>query len=191
MNLRCRNALHGVRRFRYISGMKSFAPQAIMDLLLLRPQADLKFPFLPVTWAMRSSLLAAGLLASLTAAPIFLQAQTNAPDAGAGGEKHGHRMIEFLSPADQDRVINAYTKAIADNADLKSQEKALRKQRAEFEDANLAGRRNFREKVRTFQQKLRLAMLKEDPTLGPILDQIDKHRSEMRAKRHLEKAATS
>jgi hypothetical protein len=39
----------------------------------------------------------------------------------------------------------------------------------------------FMEKRRSYEQRVRQAMLKEDPTLGPILDQIDQRVSAMRA----------
>ncbi len=39
----------------------------------------------------------------------------------------------------------------------------------------------FLEKVRTHQVKIRQAMLKEDPAIGPLLDEIDRHLSQERA----------
>jgi hypothetical protein len=124
---------------------------------------------------MKAFLLAAGLLAALAPGAVPCAAQT-------AEENHRQTMIGFLPEADQNRVIDAYQKAVAHHADLKSEEAALRKERPKLMAATKVDRQAFMEKVRTHQQKLRQAMLTEDPTLGPLLDQIDKHRSEMRAK---------
>ena len=40
----------------------------------------------------------------------------------------------------------------------------------------------FIEKMNSHRQKLRQAMLKEDPSLEPIFAEIDKHEAEMQAK---------
>jgi hypothetical protein len=45
-----------------------------------------------------------------------------------------------------------------------------------------ADRQAFIEKMNSHRQKLRQAMVKEDPTLEPIFAEIDKHISEMKAK---------
>ena len=45
-----------------------------------------------------------------------------------------------------------------------------------------AQRQAFLEKMNSHRQKLRAAMLKEDPTLQPIFTKIDEHISEMKAK---------
>jgi Skp family chaperone for outer membrane proteins len=91
------------------------------------------------------------------------------------------RVLSFLPQADQDRVVAAHTRALADDPKLKAQEDALREESKHLQEANSADRMAFMEKRRSYEQRVRQAMLKEDPTLGPILDQIDQRVSAMRA----------
>jgi len=92
-----------------------------------------------------------------------------------------NRIIGFLPQAEQDRVVRAYNSALAKNPELKTEEDDLAQVHP---DAQMSpkDRMAFIEKSRSHQEKVRQAMLKEDATLGPILDKIDKHLSEMRAR---------
>jgi hypothetical protein len=130
---------------------------------------------------MRPSLLVGVLLLSTWGwAP--LGAQTNTNGGGTPGGDRRARMIGFLPAADQDRVMNAYNKAMTDNPALKTEGDDLMQQAESLQDASPEERQGFMEKVRTHQEKIRKAMLKEDPDLAPILDRIDKHMSEAKAK---------
>ncbi len=123
------------------------------------------------------------LAASTTnAAPASTAPPVGTPPAAAT-EAHQNKLLAFLSKADQDRVLSAHSKAVADNPALKTEGDSLKQDRPDMQSATPEELMEYMEKAQAYQQKLREAMLKEDPGLGPILDQIDKHMSEMRAKR--------
>jgi hypothetical protein len=94
--------------------------------------------------------------------------------------------LDFLPMADQKRVLAAHDKALADFPALQSEDEALREEGRHQAGANSSDRIAFTEKYRIYEQKIRQAMLKEDPTLGPLLAQIDKHLSELRARHQSE-----
>jgi acyl transferase domain-containing protein len=111
---------------------------------------------------------------------ILLRAQTPAPaPAAATQPSHDNGMIAFLTPVQQEQYAKAHAKALADNPALKAEGEALKKQilaNGEHQDQATIERMN------SHRQKLRQAMLKEDPTLGPVFAEIDKHISEAKAK---------
>jgi len=93
-------------------------------------------------------------------------------------------MLAFLTPAEQIQYAKARAKALADNPDLKVEGETVAKEggQAMSAGATAADRQAFIEKMNSHRQKLRQAMLKEDPTLEPIFTKIDKQISEMKAK---------
>ncbi len=103
-----------------------------------------------------------------------------AADTTVPGENREKRMISFLPEDQQTEVLDAYKKAITDNADLLKEKEDFRANHPDFATATPADKQAFMQKVRAHQEKLRTAMLKEDPKLDPILDKIEKHRKEMR-----------
>ncbi len=119
------------------------------------------------------------------AAPPPAPAPAPAPVAPASATPVSpwQRVLSFLPQADQDRVVAAHAKALADDPKLKAQEDALREESKHLQESNSADRMAFMEKRRSYEQKVRQAMLKEDPTLGPILGQIDQRVSAIRAQR--------
>ena len=131
---------------------------------------------------MRLALAIAGIVTGL-AAPLPAQTTNAAPAMGEKTESLRDRAIGFLPQADQDRVSAAYHKALVDNPALKTEGDALMKEAPDVRGMSSQDRMAFMEKRRMHDQKMREAMLKEDPTLGPALDQIDKHLSAMRAER--------
>jgi len=90
------------------------------------------------------------------------------------------RALAVLSPSDRDKFIAAHKKALEENSDLKTEEDALRDQHP-GPDASKEDHEAFHEKWMAHQQKVRQVMLKDDPSLASIFDQIDKHMSQMRA----------
>ena len=137
---------------------------------------------------MKASLPGITLFLLLASGPLFLQAQTNATPQSA----RENRMISFLTPAEQDQYANARAKALADNPDLKAEGEDMIKQgEAVMADGTAADKQAFIEKMNSHRQKLRQAMLKEDPTLEPVFTQIDKHISEMKAKALAQRQASS
>jgi hypothetical protein len=88
--------------------------------------------------------------------------------------------VALLAKADQDRVWAAYHKMLADNPDLKKElDKLLANERASTSLTGLA----IVEKTRSYRIKCRQTMLKEDPSIAPLLTHIDELVSAMRAQR--------
>jgi len=120
----------------------------------------------------------------LSGGSFLLQAQTN----NAARE---NAMISFLTPAEQKEYAVARAKALADNPGLKSEGENLLKQGASVMASGTAeDKSGFMEAMRVHRDKLRAAMLHEDPTLEPLFALIDKHIAEMKA-RSLSQAQSS
>ena len=127
--------------------------------------------------------------------PLLLNAQTNGDTNASPASSPAARvnaMISFLTPAQQLQYAEARAKALADNPDLKAEGESVAKEGivAMSSGASAADKQAFIEKMNSHRQKLREAMLKEDPTLEPIFAEIDKHISEMKAK-HLAQLQSS
>ncbi len=108
----------------------------------------------------------------LVLATVVLHAQTAAPSPQVSREM---KMIAFLTPAQQQQYAQARAKALADNPALLQQGQTV------MTSGTAADKQDFIEKMNSHRQKLRAAMLKEDPTLEPIFGEIDQHISEMKA----------
>jgi hypothetical protein len=108
---------------------------------------------------------------------IFAQA-TNTPPPSQPGS-HELAAVSFLTPAQQEQYAKARAQALTDNPDLKAGGDTL-KTEAESDPSTMTST-DFIEKMRSHRQKLRAAMLKVDPTLGPVFSAIDKHISEVKA----------
>jgi hypothetical protein len=141
--------------------------------------------------------------AALAAAPLLAQdspaSEGSAPDggpgvapdggpgvAGAGGVGQGEmraRIMGFLPADEQERVRAAYIKAVAAHPKLQTESRDLMRDMPGIEKDTPGQRQALLEKWRSHREKMRQAMLAEDPTIGPILDQIDQHMSRLRAQR--------
>ncbi len=109
----------------------------------------------------------------------LVMAQDNPPPPKPGGM--GGKMFEGVSPADKEKFMAARKKAMADNPDLLKEQDALRAEGEAIRDGT--SQETFQEfgpKMKAHEEKVRAAMLKEDSTLQPIFDQIDKNRAAMR-----------
>ncbi len=127
---------------------------------------------------MKTIFLLAGLGALLLSTPV-LRAQVNNT---ATAEQRETKMLAFLSAEDRNKYLDAKTKALADNPDLKTQEEALTKDRP-ARGASQEDRQAYMDKTKDYQQKLREAMLKEDSTLQAVFDEIDKHLADLKEQR--------
>ena len=115
-------------------------------------------------------------------APAVLRAQTNAAPANAAASAERQAM-SILTPAQLKEYADARVKALADDPALNAENDALKEQFADvMANGDAAQKQALLVKVDAHRQKLRAAMLKEDPNLGPIFAQIDKSISEMKAK---------
>ncbi len=114
-------------------------------------------------------------------AAALLRAQTNATAPAKPGSENW--MIAFLTPDQQVEYAKAHEKALADNPALKDEGDKLKQQGvAVMTSGTSADKQAFMEMMTSHRLKLRQAMLKEDPNLGPIFSEIDKHLSEAKAK---------
>jgi hypothetical protein len=98
--------------------------------------------------------------------PARLQAQ----DAGAG------RRLAFLSADDRAHFLKVREQVLASNPDLKTEQESLMKEREYMKgqgtSASADDRKTFRENFMAHTEKMNAAMLKADPTISPVLDQI-------------------
>ena len=115
-------------------------------------------------------------------APALLRAQTNTAPASAAASAE-RQAFSILTPAQLKEYADARVKALADDSALNAENDALKEQFADvMANGNAAQKQELLVKVDAHRQKLRAAMLKEDPNLGPIFAQIDKSISEMKTK---------
>jgi hypothetical protein len=121
---------------------------------------------------MKSSFSAVLVFLFLAGGIFLIHAQTNAPAPASNP-------LGFLTPAEQVQYAKAHQKALEDNPDLKSEGENLLQMGQNV--SSPADQLAFREQMISHRQKLRQAMLKADPTLGPIFTKIDQHLSEMKA----------
>ena len=118
------------------------------------------------------------------AAGNFLQAQTNSPPQQSNPQAAREmKMISFLTPADQAKYAKARAQALEDNPELKAEgEEMMQKAGTVMTTGSAADRQAFMEEMNSHRQKLREAMLKEDPSLPPVFTEIDQHISQIKAK---------
>jgi hypothetical protein len=127
---------------------------------------------------MKTIFLWAGLGTLLLSTPV-LRAQVNSI---AAAEQREEKALSFLDTDDRNKYLDAKSKALVDNPDLKTDRDALITQRP-ARGASQDDRQAYMEKAKDYQEKLRDAMLKEDPTLQPIFDEIDKHMADLKEQR--------
>ena len=115
----------------------------------------------------------------------LVHAQTNAAGAAPAhtSDERNNPLISFLTPAEQDEYAVAHEKALTDNPALKAEgDKILSQGKTLMGSGTAADKLAFVEMMNSHRQKLRQAMLKEDPKLAPVFAEIDKHLSEAKAK---------
>ena len=116
-------------------------------------------------------------------APALLRAQTNADGAGKPASGAAEKALSILTPDQQLEYAKAHAKALADDPALNAENDALKQQFADvMTHGTAAEKQAILIKVDAHRQKLRQAMLKQDPNMAPIFAQIDKSISELKAK---------
>ncbi len=129
---------------------------------------------------MRFCILVTVLLLSV---PALLRAQTNAGPSNASAAAAERQAVSILTPDQLAEYAKARAKALADDPALNAENDTLKQQFADvMTHGTPAQKQAITEKVDAHRQKLRQAMLKEDPSMGPIFAQIDKSISEFKAK---------
>ena len=128
--------------------------------------------------------LLAALLAGSAVIPAAAQ-DTNAPGGtgagpGAGGGPMA-KMMAGLTDAERQQLMAARQKALADNPQLtqEMQDLKAKHQAAMSPDADPSARADMMQAFTTYMQDMHTAMLKADPTIGPVLDKIDANRKQM------------
>ena len=112
----------------------------------------------------------------------LVHAQAVAPTNAPASEKQ-NAMLSFLTPDQQVQYAKARAKALTDNPDLKAEGEAIAQQgQVAMSSGTAADKQAFIGKMDSHRQKLWDAMLKVDPTLGPVFAAINKHISDIKAK---------
>jgi len=80
-----------------------------------------------------------------------------------------------LTMQDKMRLMKARNQVLENNPELKTEAVALRKQGQTVKEGNATPEQKmaFLQAMKEHQQKMKAAMLKIDPTLGPIIDQAE------------------
>jgi hypothetical protein len=111
-------------------------------------------------------------LGALLAYPSFAKADdsTNAPPGG----HYGHGM-GFLTDAQKQELKAAHDAAIAANPTLGTQETDLMGQMKDARDSGSPPSDDLKAKMHAFRDTMNAAMIKADPNVAPILDEIKAH----------------
>lgn len=88
----------------------------------------------------------------------------------------GQGRLSFLSADDRAHLLKVREQVLASNPDLKTEQESLMKER-EFvkgkgADASADDRKTLRENFMAHAEKMNTAMIKADPSVGPIIDQV-------------------
>jgi len=115
-------------------------------------------------------------------AAASLRAQTNAAPANASAASAERQALSILTPGQLKEYANARVKALAGDPKLNAENDALKEKfAAVMAHGTPAQKQDLLVQVDAHRQKLRAAMLKEDPNLSPIFAQIDKSMSELKS----------
>jgi hypothetical protein len=128
--------------------------------------------------------LLATMLAGVSAFSGMAQAQATGDSdtsAGAGspGDAGRGQRLSYLSAQDRQHLLRVRRQVLAGDPDLKSEQESLRKE-ADFvkgkgTDASADDKETLRNNFLAHREKMNAAMVKADPTVQPILDQVDAH----------------
>jgi len=96
-----------------------------------------------------------------------------AQDANGAG---GRGRLSFLSADDRQHLFRVRQQVLNDNPDLKTEQASLMKERAYVKnkgtDATADDKQTLRNNFLAHSEKMEAAMVKSDPTVQPIIDQI-------------------
>jgi hypothetical protein len=120
---------------------------------------------------MKSHVFLLALLLALAGASFcLLPAQTD-EQGGAGAR------LSFLSDADKTHLLKDRHDVLESHPDLKAEQESLVKQWQALKDqgssASPEDRRALRQSFMAHSQKMQAAMLKDDPSIAPVLAQVD------------------
>ena len=130
--------------------------------------------------------LTLGLVIALTPA-VFLHAQDDTSGsgtppaandaAGGGGRFGGGKRLDFLSQADREHYLSVRKEVLKSNPDLKAEQKDLMQQMKAVNDGSAPGtdKQALFQKMMAHHQKMDAAMKAADPSVAPIVDQVNEH----------------
>ena len=132
------------------------------------------------------NILLATMLAGVAAFSGMAWAQDTGGDAagggGAGGRAERAQRLSFLSAEDRQHFMRVRRQAVERHPELKSEQENLKQEwqalRAQGANAPADDKEKLRNDLRAYNEQLDAAMLKIDPGIQPILEQIKAHRQE-------------
>jgi hypothetical protein len=106
---------------------------------------------------------------------------TDNSGGGGLGAGRGHR-LSFLSAEDRAHLMRVRRQVLQSDPDLKAEQESLRQEwesvKSKGSDATPDDKEMLRNNARAHMEHMDDAMLKADPTIQPILDQIKAHMKE-------------
>jgi hypothetical protein len=118
-------------------------------------------------------ILAANLLLGLSVVPLHAQSDNGAATGGAGG---GSR-LSFLTREEKIHLYKVRKAVLDSNPDLKAERDSLTKEREfvknECANATADDKKTLFQNFMAHTQKMDAAMRQQDPSIGPVLDQIN------------------
>jgi len=119
------------------------------------------------------------LLTAILAGVSAFSGMAFAQDAGGTGGR-GH--LGFLSAEDRQHLMRVRQQVLNDNPDLKTEQESLMKEREYVKnkgtDATADDKQTLRNNFLAHSEKMEAAMVKVDPTVQPILEQVKAHMKE-------------
>jgi hypothetical protein len=113
------------------------------------------------------------LLTAILAGVSAFSGMAYAQDAGGMG---GHGHLSFLSAEDRQHFMRVRQQVLNDNPDLKTEQESLMKEREYVKnkgtDATADDKKTLRNNFMAHSEKMEAAMVKDDPTVQPIIDQV-------------------
>ena len=93
------------------------------------------------------------------------------------------QVTSVLTPAEKTQLTDVRTKAMAANPDLQTQQMDLMQKVAAMQEGSAtdADKTALRGEAMQFQQKVRAAMVKIDPTVEPVLEKVEAQVAKLRA----------
>jgi hypothetical protein len=117
-------------------------------------------------------LLAAGLLFGFNITPVHAQSAATIGSNGGNGSR-----LSFLTREEKIHLFKVRKAVLASNPDLKAEQDSLTKEREYVQnkgtDATADDKKTLFQNFMAHTQKMDAAMRQQDPTIGPVLDEVN------------------
>jgi len=124
------------------------------------------------------SLFFTAVIGALSAFSGLAYGQATEGAGAAGGAERGHR-LDFLSREDKMHLLRVRRQVLQSDPSLKAEAESLRQDaqsvRNKGSDVTAEDKAALRHRLREHREKMDAAMVKADPTIQPVLDQIKAH----------------